>query len=454
LIFGLHPVNIECVAWITAVVDPLFAALLIPAYLCWVRSREASGRAGWWMIGSLSLYTLAMLTKETAVVLLLILFASQWLGFPRPLECPSGRWVRQFMQVFQALLPFFLLTAVYLLVRTVALRGFSHGAAQISWLTMIQTWPSLLLFYLKLLVWPVGLNPFYGLLYVTHPSLRNTVFPIMVLLLVAAGLWKWASRSRPVVLAIPWLIFPVFPVLDVQVFGNGNFAHNRYLYLPSIGFAMLLAAGMERIIFARPRFSGVRSAQIGLYAGLALILGLTIQVEDRYYASDATFYSYAYAQGGSNDPVIGMDYANTLAEQGDFSHAAEIYQRVIQAHPDMWNACFNLGYMQYQRGQLDTAVQYLSRASAGDPANPRAAFFLGLTDLKLHRLDEAEANLRRAIILAPATPNYHFALGMVMEVKGNWEGAMDEFSKELAVNPGNQAAAQQAAEIQKQIVKK
>ncbi len=113
-----------------------------------------------------------------------------------------------------------MLTVIYLIVRTVALKGFSHSVAQISWLTVVLTWPSLLLFYLKLLVWPVGLSPFYGLQFVFHPTLQNTLFPALALLLVAAGLWKWASRSRPVALAIPWLIIPLLPVLNIQLFGN------------------------------------------------------------------------------------------------------------------------------------------------------------------------------------------------------------------------------------------
>jgi len=454
LLFGLHPVHIEGVAWISGGPDALVAGLIIPAYLCWVRSREAGGRGSPWLGASLALYAMAMLIKETAVVLPLILFSSQWLGFPRPLEPRSRAWMLKTLQVLKALLPYLVLTAVYLMVRTVALKGFSHPAAQISWLTVLLTWPSLLVFYAKLLLWPVGLSPFYGLEYVLHPTLRNTILPALALLLVAGGLWKWASQSRPAALAIPWLIFPLLPVLTVQVFGNGNFAHNRYVYLPSIGFVMLLAAALREIKWGRPLFGAIPSSQVLVVLGLATLMGFAIQVEDRYYANDGAFYSFAYSRLETPDPVIGMDYANTLAEQGDFGRAAEVYRKLIQAHPDMWNAYFNFGYMCYQLGELDSAGLYLSRAAAGDPMNAAAVFYLGLTDFKLNRLHEAEAHLRRAIVLAPAAPNYHFALGMVLKVNGNWSGAMAEFTKELEINPGHQAAAQQATEIQRQIVGK
>jgi hypothetical protein len=454
LVFGLHPVHVEAAAWISGGPDPLMAGLVIPAYLCWLRSREAEGHRSPWLGASLALYAMAMLMKEPAVVLPLIIFVSQWLDFPRPLEPRSLGWMQKTSQVLKALLPFLLLTAVYLMVRMLALKGFWHPAAHISWLTMVLTWPSLLLFYLKLLVWPIGLSPFYGLQFVSHPTLQNTVFPTLVILLIAGGLWKWATRSRPVPLAIPWLIFPLLPVLNVQVLGYGNLAHNRYLYLPSVGFAMLFAVVLGKIRLGRPLLGGIRSSQIWICLGLAVLMGFTIQVEDRYYASDATFYRYAYSHMGGADPVLGMDYANTLAEQGEFSQAAGVYQKLIQAYPDMWSACFNLGYMDYQLGELDSAKLYLSRAAAGDPANAGAVFYLGLADLKLNRMDEAEASLRRATVLAPTAPNYHFALGMVLKVEGNWPGAMAEFTRELELNPGHHAAAQQAAEVQRQMVKK
>jgi hypothetical protein len=376
------------------------------------------------------------------------------MGFPRLLEPPAHGHIQKFLQVLKTLLPFLVLTVVYLMVRTWALKGFSHPAAQISWLTVILTWPSLLLFYLKLLLWPVGLSPFYELQFVSHPTLCNTVLPAQVLLLVVGGIWVWASRTRAVALVIPWLVLPILPVLNVQIFGSGNFAHNRYLYLPSAGFAMLVALALRRIRRGRTIFGAIALSQALVVLGLATLFCFAIQVEDRYYASDAEFYSFAYSHMQYPDPVIGMDYANTLAEQGDFSRAAAIYQGLIQAHPEMWNAYFNLGYMSYQWGKLDLAVQNLSKAAAGDPTQAGYFFYLGLTDFKLNRMDEAEANLRRAISLAPSVPNSHFALGIVLKVKGNWPGAMAEFSKELEIDPGHQAAAQQLAEMRRQITGK
>lgn len=450
LVFGLHPVHIEVVAWISSVAEALLVGFLVPAYLCWLRSREIGGRRNRWLAASLVLYTLALLTKETAVVLVLILAASIWLDFPARLDPATRGFGGMVWRILKNLRSFLIITGAYLIVRVAVLKGFSHPAAEISWVTVLLTWPSLLLFYLRLLVWPVGLSPFYDLQFVTLPSLTNTLLPLTLLALIGVGLWKWASYSRPAALAIPWMICPILPVLNVQVFGNGNFAHNRYLYLPCAGFAMLVALVLRRIGVRAQNPAAISSVQIGVAVGLALLLMLAIDVEDRYYASDIAFYSYAYSRMGHKDEVIGMDYANALAEQGDFDQAAQLYRKLIQAQPEMWTAYLNLGYMYYRQGNLNLAAQFLSQAAAGSPTNGGAVFYLGLTDFKLNRLDEAEANLRRAVTLAPTTPNYHFAVGIVLKVRGNSLAAMEEFQRELTINPANHAAAKQVEEMRSQ----
>jgi len=235
--------------------------------------------------------------------------------------------------------------------------------------------------------------------------------------------------------------------------GFGNLIHNRYLYLPSIGFAMLLVAALKAIKVGRPILGGIPSLQVWIALILTLLMAFAIQVEDRCYANDATFYDYACSHMGAPDPLIRMDYANALAERGDLPGAAAIYRELIQSYPDLWNAYFNLGYMLYTSGQLAPAVEILSRDAAGDPGNAGAFFYLALAQLKLRRLDEAEGNLRRAVALAPMAPNYHFALGVVLKLRGNGSEAKAAFARELEINPENTDAARQAAEIQGQRVK-
>ena len=203
------------------------------------------------------------------------------------------------------------------------------------------------------LFWPVGLGPFYGLQYVAHPTLRNFVLPSLLLVVVAVGLWMWAVRSRPVARAIPWLVLPLLPVLNIQVFGNGNFAHNRYLYLPSVGFCLLAAAALKGLKW-RQLGIALRTlypiGQIGVGLALAVLMGYAIQAGRSLLCRRRRLLFVRLRADGRRRPGDRHGLCQHLGRAGDYARAGQVYLRLIQAHPDMWDAYFNLGYMYYQPG--------------------------------------------------------------------------------------------------------
>jgi 4-amino-4-deoxy-L-arabinose transferase-like glycosyltransferase len=75
LIFGVNPVHIESVAWISGVTDPLLALFLLPSFFCYLNARERPQHGRAWLAGSLALYGLAMLSKETALILPIVVFS-------------------------------------------------------------------------------------------------------------------------------------------------------------------------------------------------------------------------------------------------------------------------------------------------------------------------------------------------------------------------------------------
>src|SRR5882672_10692910 len=139
LLFGLHSVHIEGVAWISGVTEPLLAVLFLASFLCFIKSRERPGelkspRRGW-LLASLGLYILALLEKETAIILPVLIFAYVWLfessdareAESKPTEASvalayaqasdtlsQGPKVTGLFRPIASALPYFGLTAVYL----------------------------------------------------------------------------------------------------------------------------------------------------------------------------------------------------------------------------------------------------------------------------------------------------------------------------------------------------
>jgi hypothetical protein len=451
LVFGLHPIHIEAVAWVSGVPEPLLALFLLPSFLCHLRARNHPGSSRAWLAASLILYALAMLVKETAIVLPLIIFAREWLWFDAKGNAGPHTWLRRFRVSLGCVSPYLALMVPYFITRVIALKGFSNPNANLPLATIVGTWPSLLLLYIQHLVWPVNLNPVYDLEYVVHPSLHNVVIPGAVVVLTALLLGWWSKRSRMAAMASVWLVVPILPVLQVQVFGNGQFAHDRYLYLPSVGFAMLTALAIRTMKLGRVQLLGQPAVQVALVLVLACALGTGTTSQNVFYADHKVFYAHCHA-GAPNNDLVKINQAGLLGEDGKLFEAVGLYREVLERHPNWGAANYDLGYAYYLLGNLQGAERYLTRATQLDPGRPGGYFYLGLTKLKMGRVDEAANSLRQALSISPETDNYHFALGVVLKLQGDLHGALTEFRAELALDPHHAAASKQIAEIQAQLL--
>ncbi len=459
-VFGVHPVHVESVAWACGVIDPLTGALFISSFLCYLRKRESGGQGRGWRGASMLLYGVALLAKETATVLPLIVLAYEWIfssetpGGPRlPISSERGR------KAIWSALPYLALTAAYLVVRVIVLKGFSHPYARLAWSTSVCTWPLLLLFYLRLLLWPAGLSICYDIPYVARTSSWEFVFPLLGLALVCGLVWAWARRaakqfipgtsrmvSSVMAFACVWLILPILPALDISVFPEGDFAHDRYLYLPSVGFAILVSLAFRPRANGSLRASRFEVARMGLASALVLVLvPLTIR-QSLFWATDLSLFTSAVSRA-PNNPYYKTNLANLLVERRMEHEAMGLYHEVLSRTPDFWWANYSLGYAYYKLGKIDQARSWLNRAISIYPYKSNEFLYLGLTDIRGGNLEEAKAALRQALRLQPNGLGIHFALGMVLKLQGNLHDAAEEFKAELAVNPGEQAAIQQLTEI-------
>ena len=447
LIFGLHPTHGEAVAWVSGVTEPLFAMFLFASYLCYLKKRSARARARVYLVASLVLYALASLSKETAVVLPFVIFACEVLWSERTAPSRWRTWVRHFLGAFTVAAPYFGLFAIYLVARLLALQGFQNTKEAHSFLSMFLTWPSVLWFYIQHLIWPTHLSPFYIREFYSHLDFRNVMLPAIPVVLAAAGLWFWGRLSPQAAVATIWMVVPILPVLNLRAFIEGHLVHDRYLYLPSFGFAMLVALGLRHLKLGTGRRLGQPAVQLGLVGIIGLAMGLGVYRATACYANETAFFTYVtstFPEGHSYN----MDLAGLLGNQGHLDEAIKMYQEIWPSQPDNWDINYNLGYAYYLTGKLTDADRYLSRAVQIDASRPDGFFYLGLAKLKLGDINAAAANVQRAVIIRPDADHYHFALGVIFKLQGNLPAALSEFHQEMDLDSNNTSARQQAEEIE------
>jgi tetratricopeptide (TPR) repeat protein len=494
LIFGLHPAHIEAVAWISGVTEPLLGVLLLASFLSYARWRRESGRK--WRLISLALFTLALGEKETAVILPALLLAYEWtfeMGSANPFSKSCSQSLPRSMSsaetvrrestpassghllssagipafagmtpierrrivtwcggALRRIWPFLLLVLLYIPARIYALKGFSHAVTPLGIEQLAFTWPSLIWFWIRHLIWPAGLSTFYNFPAVITPTLKNLTLPGILDVCVAVALFVGVRRSRAAAISAAWLVLPLIPLLDLRVFVADDFAHDRYLYLPSIGLSILIALVLKKVCGDAPRWRGISASLLAVALCLAAALSYGTVTQCFYFHDNLTFYAYNHSMAPHN-PNAESNYATILAERGLYGPALEKFSEVVAHNPNYWTAVYDLGLTYYKMGNLPEAEKYLLEAIRINSRKADEYFYLGMTWFKSGQTDQAIASVQHAIAINPRGFAYHFALGVMLKTRGDLTGALQEFKEELAIDPEQQAAAAQLKEIENRL---
>jgi tetratricopeptide (TPR) repeat protein len=421
LLFGIHPMRHEVVGWVSGTSESLYAVLLFAAFLAYLRSREAVHRARWTALSCVC-YGLALLSKEPAIVLPLIVFAHAWLygrratpepGAQRAPQPPPSRWLLDAVGVALAYLP---VAGAYLAVRLSILHGFSHPKVDVTARTLVFSLPSIAWFYMRQWLLPNKMSEFYDAPLRSHFDAAHVLFPVLALAALALILWLVRDKlgSREVSFSVIWMCAFLLPAFDLGVFPQGDIVHDRYFYLPSFGASLLLALALDHLSRGALLFGLPRRWLLATAALLALLSYGTVNAMS-YWASDFQMLDHAM-RFSPNDPVLRNNYSVGLA----FPSRAS-----------------------YERHDWPAAEMYLQRAAKIDPAAADNYLQLGMIDLHTGRAQEAESNFRAAVGLRPDEPMYRFTLGIALQQRNNCAEAIPQFAEALALKPDFPAAQQQ-----------
>jgi Flp pilus assembly protein TadD len=441
LVFGVHPMRHEVVAWVSGTTESLCAVLFLSTFLAYLKSRERC-TAGWMSLSCL-LYAAGLLAKETALVLPALVFAHAVLyGVRQGPIVELSRWQRLSQAIQRA--SFYLPIAVlYLAVRIQVLHGFSHAQTEVPLRTLFLTLPSVLLFYMRQWLLPVRLSPFYDVPFRTQWDVVNVLFPAAMLVIGAAGVWFFRRKllTREVAFALAWMSIPLLPALNLSIFPLGELVHDRYFYLPGLGAALLMALALQPLATGRLVF-GMPQRLTLVILGLIVPLAYSTANASSYWADDYVLFEHARRVAPEN-AIAQNNYAIQLPRRGDYATAVTMLQRLVDQRPDYFLATYNLGRLLYELNLLAPAEHYLKKARAMEPELPDTYLQLGLISMKTNRLAEAESLFRRAVALHPRQPKFHFALGVALVQRSNCTQARSEFSEALHLDPAFSRAREQ-----------
>lgn len=393
LLFAVHPSHVESVVWLSGITEPLTAVFFLGAFLQYLRWRETRRTLPMMMCALLTL--LALLAKETAAALPLLIALYEWLFPSVPAEKHSAP-----VAAMIAAGPSFGGAAVYGCMRLFAMHHVvfvNNPPTQV-----LLTWPLMLWDYLRMMVWPASLAIYYDARMLVHPSADNFWLP-MAFLIGCAGLLALAfARDKRIAFLCCWWLLPIMPALvGLFTFPTADIIHDRYTYLSSVAFVLLVASGLSHLPGAGKKTIGGPAVVLSLT--IAFAFGMLTVRQTQVWTNGLTLYGHAVEVSPNNVRVRNL-YAIQLFKAGDKSQAFALWKATLKLDPDAFDTNYALGVTLIEVGQRSQAEFYLRRACALERKKPEG--FLVLADLlrSENRLDGALEVLRDGLSTVDANP--------------------------------------------------
>jgi protein O-mannosyl-transferase len=440
LIFALHPLCVESVAWISEQKSVLSGVFYLGAALAYLEFDETRRRSRYAL--ALGLFILALLSKTVTATLPGTLLVVLWWRSQRAAT------VMERSLNWKPLVPFFAIGAAAGLFTAWVERTLVGAVGPETAVQRVLLAGRVIWFYAAKVVWPADLTFFYPRWQLDPGIWWQWLFPLSV---IAVGVAFWRLRTRGPLAAFLIFIGTLFPVLgflDVYPF-RYSYVADHFAYLASLAIIVPAAALLSRW----------KAAYV-----LVAILGVLAFLQAGDYRDEQTLYRATLAR----NPAAWLAH-NNLGNLLPPAEAIPHFEEALRLNPDFWEAHLSLGnalletrlqdaIAQYniavrlaprserahtnlgnallQAGRTPEAIAQLEEALRLDPTNAEAHNDLGNAFSRLGRLPEAEAEYRAAPDLAEA----HNNLGRILAQSGHWPDAIAEFQTALRLRPNSWSA--------------
>ncbi len=395
LIFALHPVCVESVAWIAEQKNTLSTVFYLSAALLYLDFDQTRRRSQYFL--ALALFVMALMSKTVTGTLPAALLVVFWWR--------RGRlgWRRDVLP----LLPWFALGAAAGLFTAWVERNFVGAEGPGFALTLVERFlvaGRALWFYLGKLVWPANLMFFYPRWHVDPAEWWQYLFPLAALAALA-GLCLLAPKRRgPLAGALIFTgtLFPALGFFNVYPFIY-SYVADHFQYTASLGIIVPVAAGLASAVTAGTRRWAVAAACLALAA-----LGVL-----------------------------------TWRQCGMYHDMETLFQETIERNPTSWVAQYNLGVLiAGAPGRREEAIQHYREAARLKPDYAMAHYNLAHALAETpDRLPEAIAEYRTALHIDPESAKAHNELGLALsKISGRLPEAIQEYQAALRIDPDSAEA--------------
>lgn len=433
LLFAVHPVHVESVAWIAGRSDVIATALILGTVL--VAARVERSWTGWAAAG---IFLLALLAKEISIAALVLV--------------PSRDWLVKRRLYPTRYLPLLLAACVYFALRYNFLSALAGGLPVASPPgELVRHLIGAFGWYVSTALFPVNLNAYV-------PEVPpGPVYPLIGLAALVAMLWgglqAWRGRSPIVNYALVWFMVTLAPSLVVIVRRSASAVlADRYLYLPSVGLALLVAWLVGAV---RARRLVRDRAALAVFAAVTVLAGWQSVLRTEVWADNLSFWTDTAAKT-PDDALPHRELGTAYMERNQLDEAEQSFRWALQLRSDPEGKVMtygNLGNLYFRTGRLEEAEKAYG---AGLAIYRHHHLLNGLGRIAMRRAEQAQAradqqevvrqvlmardHLQNAVAIEPRDYRSHVLLGQVLFSLGQRDAAREHLETALRIEPSGAVA--------------
>ena len=492
VVFAIHPLRVESVAWATErrdVLSGLWAVWAVWGYLRAVAPEGPGRQSLGWLVASLVCFAVSLLAKASALALPAVLVVLDVYPLGRLSPRLSEWFTRDARRVWLEKLPYVVSSVVF---GAVAL----HGQRVAGALSAIGPLDRLVIagyaaaFYVVKLLLPLRLSPLYEL--PTPAGLWSFQYVAGAAATIAVCVAVWCLRRRAPALLAAWTIFLLVlaPFSGLAQSGQ-QIAADRYTYLPCLSFAVLAGGIGLWAVSARAasRASSIVPAIVLIGVASALLGARTWRQSKLWHDSD-TLWRHAVALDRNSSWALNylaraeieadeLEFAQThlmtavrlrsdnfdahnnlgvvFRRLGDPVAAKHHYEEALRLRPYSGKFAYNLGFLLSDAKLLEgtgfvtgeeqwhAAAAWLGQALAAQPNDANTLNTLGVVTRRLGQLDDALIFYRRAIQIDPSLADARYNLAIVLVELGRDGEAREQYQFVLQLQPGHAGACNNLA---------
>ncbi|MBE2219004.1 MAG: tetratricopeptide repeat protein [Ignavibacteria bacterium] len=426
ILFAVHPLHVESVAWITERKDMLYSFfMLLSLYFYIVDSQRKDKKLSFYVF---LFFILSCLSKASAVTFPIILIAVDYFQN------------KEFhIRTLKEKIPLFVVSILFGIINLKAqysqhFEGMQLEVPNFAFYDRILIFFYNYCFYIYQAIFPINLSAFYP-----YPDPLKGSLPVLFYLapilfgLIIYLLYRFSKSDKILVFGILFYTITILPVLQIIPVGRA-IAADRFAYIPLLGVFLIVAYYMDKLYTLSLKKPILQKLALGLFIVYVLLLSYSTRVQGEIWKNSMTLYSDMISKYPNN--AIGYNNRGTLfLENRKYTEAENDFTSAIRVNANYAAAYNNLGLVYSAKANYDKAIEYFNKAIELNSRYAEAYMSLGLVYSNKNEIDKSIDYYKKAVDIDPNFAIAYNNLGKAYGTKGDNNSAISSFRKAVEIDP-------------------